>query len=279
MNIRSSIVIFLIAITCGIPALAATSNWSDVKGGAVRLVSADAFDGETYTAGLEFLLEPGWHTYWRFPGEAGIAPDLDFERSENLASADVLYPVPVRYDDGFSTSIVYHDGVVLPLRITPSDPGAPVRLHLDVEFGVCKDVCVPGDASLELTLMPDREADRLMAKIIDRDEKRVPRAASEEAPRIDSIRVTAGSGKPVLEITAELAGGQTGTTDLFLEGPPGSFHGVPVLANRTDTAAVWHLPVRGLKTLPGTTPIRVLLVDGDRAVESMHNIESSDLSP
>jgi len=277
MIIRTLLLCLTAALAGIMQVNAATSAWIEVKGGAVRLISADAIDSGEYVAGVEFLLEPGWHTYWRFPGEAGIAPLFDFDGSANLQGADVRFPAPERYSDGFSTSIVYHERVVLPVRITPVDPARPVDVRLDVVFGVCKDVCVPGDASLSLQLSPGREADRLAAKLIDRDAQRVPVPASDAPPHVTAVRVITREDEPMLEFSAALDSEPASNLDLFVEGPSGSYHGVPTLVSRNGSTAVWHLPARGLKSLPDTTPITVLLIDGDHAVESRHEIESRNL--
>ena len=56
------------------------------------LLTADA--AGQIGGGIEIALEPGWYTYWRNPGEAGVPPVFDFSGSENVASVDVMYPAP-----------------------------------------------------------------------------------------------------------------------------------------------------------------------------------------
>ena len=120
----------------------------------------------SYLIGLELDLPAGWHSYWRNPGDAGIAPRFSFETSSNLKALEVLYPAPERYFDGFSTSITYHDRVVFPLKVTPVDAGAPVELRLGLDYGYCREVCVPGHAALEADLNPaDAENAELAADL------------------------------------------------------------------------------------------------------------------
>ena len=103
----------------------------------------------TYMAGLQLMLAPGWKTYWRAPGEAGIPPLFNWSGSENLKSVRVHWPTPSVFQTNGMQSIGYHDQVTLPLEVTALDPGKPVRLHAVVDLGVCKDICLP--ASLDLT--------------------------------------------------------------------------------------------------------------------------------
>ena len=50
-------------------------------------------------AGIEIKLQPGWHTYWRYPGDSGVPPRFDFSGSDNVASVKVLYPAPHLFTD------------------------------------------------------------------------------------------------------------------------------------------------------------------------------------
>lgn len=253
-------------------AAAATSDWTEVKGGAVRLIASGPLEDGQYLAGLEFLLEPGWHTYWRFPGDAGIPPQFDFTGSRNIAATDVLYPAPSRYDDGFSQSIVYHDGIVLPIKVTPADADRPVSLSVSVFFGICKDICVPGDAELTLALTPSGSRDALSEKLIRRDLAAVPAPAGDTPPYIAGITERPGGDDPVLEITATLSGQAGGAPELFAEGPEGSYISLPDLKGVVGDTATWQLSTRGLAHTDGKADLILVLIDGDQTVESTHAI-------
>lgn len=258
-------------------AQAAVSEWVTVHGGAVRLISAGLQENGSYSAGIEFSLEPGWHTYWRFPGESGIPPMIDFSASRNLGSADVLYPAPSRYNDGFSNSIVYHDAVVLPVAVTPEGTASPVELSLSLQFGVCKDICVPGEAELSLTLSPDGKPDKLAAMLIDRDLDLVPAPAGDTGPRILSIEdQTTDKGHRLL-ITAEVS--PDAEIDLLAEGPEGSYIALPVLKERSGASATWSLSTNGLARQGSGSLLTVLIKDGERTVEQTLQIDEALLPP
>lgn len=254
------------------PAKAAMTDWVEVQGGAVRLISNNILEDGQYLAGLEFLLEPGWHTYWRYPGEAGIPPQITVTAQDNIVSHDVLYPVPERYNDGFSESIVYHDGIILPILITPENPDQPVRLALDLFFGICKDICVPGDAQLAFELAPNGERDRLADKLIRRDLSAVPPIAANNGLTVEST-VPSPTDGGLLDITVSVPAGTE--HDLFAAGPEGSFIGLPRQVSFADGKAVWRLSTKGLRTTENDRTLILVVSDGQSSAEHHQPIDPS----
>jgi len=109
-------------------------------------------------AAIEIRLAPGWHTYWRVPGEAGIPPAFDWSASTNLASVTYEWPRPAVFESFGIRTFGYADSLILPVLLTPKDPGAPMDLALDLAFGVCEDICMPAEARLAAHLAPDAPA-------------------------------------------------------------------------------------------------------------------------
>ena len=107
-----------------------------------------AADGARMTA-LHIELEPGWKTYWRSPGDAGIPPIFDWQGSTNMAGAELLWPRPEIIESGGERTLGYHDSLVLPIRVAPAHPGEPVTIRAMVDLGVCLDICVPVQLTLE----------------------------------------------------------------------------------------------------------------------------------
>lgn len=111
-------------------------------------------------AGFRIELADGWKTYWRKPGDSGIPPRFDWSGSENLAGVEILWPAPVTFDSFGLLTIGYKRQMVLPLKLEPVDPARPIRLSLNVFYGVCSDICIPAEATLSLEIAPDApEAD------------------------------------------------------------------------------------------------------------------------
>ena len=137
------------------------SPWDDDLQSAARLIAAQAHNesgGRVFRAGVEIKLKEGWKTYWRYPGDSGVPPVLDFSKSQNVKAVTVLYPAPTRFPDGAGgNSIGYKGDVILPLHVVPQDAGKPVTLDLKLDYAVCEKLCVPAEANLELLLTGSRE--------------------------------------------------------------------------------------------------------------------------
>ncbi len=94
-------------------------------------------------AALRLDLAPGWKTYWRSPGDAGIPPRFDWSHSENVESVRLFWPAPVVFHLNGMTTFGYREQLVLPVEVVAKDPARPVRLEARVDLGVCRDICVP----------------------------------------------------------------------------------------------------------------------------------------
>jgi len=149
----------------------------------------------THMAGLRLSLAPGWKTYWRSPGEAGIPPLFDWSGSVNLKSVRVYWPSPVVFNTNGIQSIGYHDGVVLPLEVVPLDATKPVELRAGVDLGVCKEICMPTTVQLSAVLDaggPDAAITAaLAAQPVSGKAAGLQAIACEVAPIADGLRLTA----------------------------------------------------------------------------------------
>ncbi|MBZ0122612.1 MAG: hypothetical protein K8F31_01845, partial [Roseovarius sp.] len=81
-----------------------------------------------HIAALEMRLRPGWMTYWRSPGDAGIPPQFDWRRSRNLTGVEIVWPTPSIRDKGGVRTIGYSDVLILPVRVLPERAGGDVTL-------------------------------------------------------------------------------------------------------------------------------------------------------
>jgi len=103
---------------------------------------------------LRFQVEPGWHIYWSNPGESGVATTAKWSLPPGFAAGPLEYPTPARLDvAGVVTHVLEGDVVIqstlqVPSRLTAHDS----RLTARVSYGVCKDVCYPGQAAVAVTM-------------------------------------------------------------------------------------------------------------------------------
>jgi DsbC/DsbD-like thiol-disulfide interchange protein len=204
---------------------AAASAWAALHASRARLVaSAGRTPGGKRLAGLEVVLDDGWKTYWRMPGDAGVPPSFEWAGSGNAAIIKVLYPAPKRIPEAGGEVIGYKQAVLLPIEVTPKDPSKPVALKLALELAVCREICVPATATLDVTLPPAGAAapkDAIAAAL-----ERVPRPQAARRPDDPNlIKVSAeGEGSVRLVVQAAFTGD---AGDVFVEGPEGIY--VPML--------------------------------------------------
>jgi DsbC/DsbD-like thiol-disulfide interchange protein len=204
------------------------SPWVKETYSKVRLVSGSVagLSGDRMIAGVQIRLDPGWKTYWRMPGDSGVPPSFDWSGSKNLKSAEVLYPAPHRFTDASGTAIGYEDEVVFPVMVTPERAGEPVELKVNVDYGLCKTLCIPNQASLSIEL-PARTAGEADDPLLTRFFDLVPKPAETgKLPALGGIEAKLDSAKPEFFIDVNFADGATGT-DVFVEAPVGAFVPVP----------------------------------------------------
>ena len=126
----------------------------------IGLKSVDIIRGwrqsdDIHIAAINIKLEDGWKTYWRVPGIGGIAPILNWEKSKNIKNISQIWPTPNIYNEYGLQTIGYKDELLLPLQIQPIDKKQPIHLSVTIDFGICSDVCVPIQTTVEERL-PER---------------------------------------------------------------------------------------------------------------------------
>ena len=155
--------------------------------------------GGDHMAALHLTLAPGWKTYWRAPGDAGIPPLFDWTGSRNVQSVAISWPTPKVFYQSGMRSVGYSPEVVLPLRIAAGRPGADIRLQGTVDLGVCKDICVPQSLALDAVLpaATTRTDPVIAAAMADR-----PFSAAEAGVR--SVKCSIGQSKDGMTLRAEI---------------------------------------------------------------------------
>jgi DsbC/DsbD-like thiol-disulfide interchange protein len=246
------------------------SPWQKDGHSAVRLL-AGSRSGAVLLGGIAIQLQPGWHTYWRNPGDSGVPPRIDFSKSENIEAVTILWPAPTKFDDGAGgTSLGYQKQVVLPLRIVAKNADRPVTLRADINYAVCEKLCIPVEASAELpfTSVASTE-DSALAAALDT----VPKPATIGDPNPLTIRDVKRDGKTVL---VAVAARDAGEVNLFVEGPaPDWALPVPKLLEHSPPGVKrFAFDLDGLP--PGAKPegaaLKLTLVGGERAYEFNVNL-------
>ena len=133
--------------------LAISSDWSVSETSKLRLISPySQNDAKNLLIGLEYEMEPGWKTYWKSPGDGGFAQSISWENSTNVQNVNIQWPTPIEFEILGLTSLGYQNDVIFPLDIELEDESKNTFLNLHVNFLICKEVCIPGDATLFLEI-------------------------------------------------------------------------------------------------------------------------------
>ena len=141
------------------PGMAASAGASQAPAphARVELVAAAGAiaPGRDLWLGIHFVLEPGWHIYWQNPGDSGGPPTVQWRLPDGLAAGELEWPLPERIEAGASiVNYGYEGEVVLPVRLRATggwtQGGATVAAL--VKYVICRDICVPGRADVELAV-------------------------------------------------------------------------------------------------------------------------------
>lgn len=225
------IAIFISGVLAGLPwiagpAFSASTDWFETEGGRLRLVTASQPDEKGRLAGaLDIELKPGWKTYWRDPGDAGVPPSIEFSGSINISDADFQFPAPRRHDDGYSTWAGYAGPVALPVTFQLAATHEPTLIKADIFLGICQTICIPVSARLELD-PASRQGGTEDAAFVSAALKALPQAAR------------ADFGATVIEKTADRLvveakfTGDPGSADFFIAGVDGYSFATPKRLNK-----------------------------------------------
>jgi len=248
------------------------SPWQKAAHSAVRLL-AGSRSGPVLLGGIAVQLEPGWKTYWRTSGDSGVPPRFDFSKSDNVEAVTVLWPAPMKFDDGGGgISLGYQNQVVLPLRIVPKSTDKPVTLRADINYAVCEKLCIPVDASAELGFASVASTeDSVLFAALDT----VPKPASVGDPNPLTIRDVKREGKST--VLVDVLSPDARTVNLFVEGPTPDWS-VPVPKLREPgPPGVKRFAFQLDGVPPGVNPegaaLKLTLVGGDRSYEFNINLE------
>ena len=220
--------------------------------------------------GLEIRLAPGWHTYWRSPGEAGLPPQLDWSKSEtpdgNLKAATLLYPAPTRYKAFGLETIGYRDHVVLPVDAELQTPGKPLAIEATLDLLVCSQICVPKHFILKLTVPQGAAKPSADAALIDQFRALVPGDEQKSGLAIKSI------GNDGQSLTVEVTSrNDLQMPDLFVEDDQNVEFAAPFVTLAADRHNV-RFTVKPTGALPDGVVLAgmkliLTMVDGPHALE------------
>lgn len=258
----------LVTLILAGPAEAATSEWLDTPGGAVRLVASQPRPDGSIPAILEVRLAPGWKTYWRDPGASGIPPQVTLDPDAGVKLEAIRFPAPRSFGEGPEGYVGYDAPVTFPLLLKRMNDEADVTIRASVFLGVCEDICIPVQGELELTLKGGEFDNPLDAARIERAIEALPETPSNDF-RVSQAEFDAAAGliRINLQLPVSAAGAEP---EVFLAGPRGVFFGKPIVGGASGTTRRVDVPVKraGKDPQNGAEPIALTVRVGDRSMET-----------
>ena len=110
--------------------------------------------GKPFDVALHLRMDPGWHTYWINPGDAGLATTINWTLPPGFTAGPIRWPTPEKHNMGPEVTYGYEGDAYLLTTITP--PKGDLPRHFDISaratWLVCKEECIPGKADLTLHL-------------------------------------------------------------------------------------------------------------------------------
>lgn len=255
--------------------------------------------------GLEMQLEPGWRTYWKYPGSSGIAPVLNWAGSAHFKVMPPVFETPMRFEDPAGDYFGYEVGTLIsiPLQLlqtellpnpkpakvedshTETKPpslrgeeannytGVPLKsdsvleVQLSVDIGICQSVCLPLSFNFAGTLTPDQFASSQSQAVFERHLKALPKPANETL-YIDNLTFD-GVSLNMVVLGTELL-----DPEIIIAGGPLDAFESPIYLGRDETAYLISIPAwAGLDAPFIGRELEVIIVNGPYAVSQKITVQ------
>lgn len=128
---------------------------SDNVRSALYSEAASIRPGQPFWVGAFFKIKPGWHIYWKDPGDSGMATEVQWKLPDGFGSGPIHWPNPEKFQDSAGVTYGYKHEVLLMAEILPPanlKPGRKAKISARIRWLECREICVPGKADLTLTL-------------------------------------------------------------------------------------------------------------------------------
>ena len=256
----------LAALAFAAPAKAEMSDWAHNEGGRMRIVALSPGSDGTVRGALQIEPNPGWMTYWKEPGDAGIPPQLIVSPDKGVVLTRLAYPVPKRIDNGPLRDIGYDHPVTLPFELSVKDPTKPLSIGVSAFVGLCRNICIPFQAEFELALASEGATPVQEAMLLASAEANLPE------PPSDDFGVTQYtlSGNEMLQLKLRLPATTAAPPQVIVTGPQGHAFFDSQNGSKDGDQYVLDIPI---EKLPKDYEMRgkrwgILVIAGDRAMET-----------
>lgn len=257
---------------------AASSDWQEAEGARVRVVTQSVPDENgVLKAVVEVDLEPGWKTYWREPGSSGIPPLFNFSESENVKDVKVHYPVPTMINDATGSYAGYKKSLAFPVDLKTKNAEDDTRLQADIFLGVCKDICVPISAQIDLNLK-EFQTSSDQETLIENARFNLPTQPAKDF-NLKQANYNGDSNSVEFELTMPAFYPPNMKPEIFIQGPENWPMTQPKLINTDDGSVRFRSDIFDQPNVddPLEGQLYVLMKLGQRSVETTLELGTSSL--
>lgn len=225
--------------------------------------------GKSFTAGLLLRMAPGWHTYWKFSGDAGLPTELKWKLPPGWKVGDIQWPIPLKtIDPGDIETYGYENEILLMQQITPPSKldDSSTKLSTEANWLVCEKICIPGGATLQLDLPVASTSQPANADVFARYRRLLPQ--NSPGPDVSRAEWSRIGSDLRLKITSETLV-KYPAIDFFPLPEQETIVGHPAVQSRNNNEIVFRIPLesapKDLSSMGGLVVFGQQPNDDDRA--------------
>src|SRR5438067_11062775 len=199
--------------------------------------------GKPFTVGLLLRMAPGWHTYWKFSGDAGLPTEMKWKLPLGWKIGEIQWPIPLKtIDPGDIETYGYQDEVLLMQEIRPplKLDVSSVQLAAEANWLVCEKICIPGSAILRLDLPVASSSDPANAGVFARYRRLVPQ--NWPGPNVATASWSRVGSELRLKISSEMLA-KSPPLDFFPLLEQDTIVGHPAVQSRNNNEIVFRIPL------------------------------------
>ena len=159
-RMKNRLMHLLAVLFMGVTSLYAGSG-EGVKAWLATDASVPLVPGKPFTATVVLDLQPGWHTYWQYPGDSGLPPKVEWHLPEGWTAGPIEFSVPSLFNESGDMIIYGYEkqqllrATITPLKDLPKNQIFEIKASLT--WLACKELCVPGSADVGLRVLGPTE--------------------------------------------------------------------------------------------------------------------------
>ena len=199
--------------------------------------------GKPFTVGLLLRMAPGWHTYWKFSGDAGLPTEMKWKLPPGWKIGEIQWPIPLKtIDPGDIETYGYQDEILLMQEITPplKLDVSSVQLAAEANWLVCEKICIPGSATLRLDLPVASSSEPANADVFARYRRLVPQ--NWPGPNVATASWSRVGSELRLKISSEMLA-KSPPLDFFPLPEQDTIVGHPAVQSLNNNEIVFRIPL------------------------------------